>query len=168
MPLSVEGLFFEDFSVGGEYSTRTKTIRQVDVAAFSELTMDRNPLHTDSAKMQNHPFGKPVVHGMLVASVGVGLISEMGLTRGTLVAMLEQKMVYKKPVYVGDTVHVKMEVIDKRETRDPMRGIVTYQYQVLNDSGVVAVEGTNTNMVFRKNARIQNEINNEIKMETKK
>ena len=151
MALAKHGLYFEDFSIGGGFVSRSKAIDAADVATFSSLTMDTNPIHTDAAHMTLHPLEKPVVHGMLVASVGVGLISQMGLTRGTLVAMLEQKMVYRTPVYVGEAVHVKMEVIDKRETRNPERGIVTYRYEILNEANVVAVEGTNTNMVFRKN-----------------
>ncbi|MBN2528376.1 MAG: MaoC family dehydratase N-terminal domain-containing protein [Deltaproteobacteria bacterium] len=150
------GLYYEDYIINGVYITTSRNIGHVDVEAFSRLTLDVNPLHVDPVEMKQHPYKKPVVHGMLVASIAVGLISCLGLTRKTLVAMLDQRIVYKKPVYVGDTVHVKMEVIDKRETGNPTRGIVVYRYEVLNEAGVVVVEGTNTNMVFRKNTLKQN------------
>jgi len=150
MPLSDMGLFFEDFSIGAGLVTGTRQIDEADVAAFSRLTRDTNPIHRDAAAMKAHPFGKPVVHGMLAVSIGVGMISAVGLNRGTLVAMLSQEITYRHPLFIGDTVHVRMEVIDKRETRNPMRGIVSYRFEVLNASDIVVVEGLNKNMVFRK------------------
>ncbi|MBN2717996.1 MAG: MaoC family dehydratase N-terminal domain-containing protein [Deltaproteobacteria bacterium] len=156
MHLNTAGLYYEDFSVGCGFVSAARVIAPADVETFSRLTRDANPIHTDAAHMSTHPLGRPVVHGMLVAALGVGLIAELGLTRGTLVAMLAQHIEYKSPVYVGDTVHVKMEVIDKRDTRHPSRGIVTYRYEIMNDANVIAVVGTNTNMVFRKNALNQN------------
>ena len=150
MPLSDSGLFFEDFSIGAGLVTRPRTIDAADVAAFSTLTRDANPIHSDPAVMKAHPFGRPVVHGMLAASLGVGMISAVGLNRGTLVAMLSQEITYRHPLFVGDAIRVKMEVTDKRETRNPMRGIIAYRFEVVNAADVIAVEGINTNMVFRK------------------
>lgn len=146
-----DGLYYEEFVIGATFTTSSHVISSQDVSTFSKLTTDQNPIHQDVVAMTHHPLGKPIVHGMLVASIGVGLISHLGLTKGTLVAMLEQEIRYKSPVYVGDTVHGKMEVIDKRETKHPSRGIVSYRYEILNDAGVVVVEGKNTNMVFLKN-----------------
>jgi 3-hydroxybutyryl-CoA dehydratase len=156
MPLSQMGLYFEDFSVGAGLITAPRQIDEADVTAFSQLTRDTNPIHNDARAMKAHPFGKPVVHGMLAVSIGVGMISAVGLNRGTLVAMLSQEINYRHPLFVGDTVHVRMEVIDKRETRSPMRGIVLYRFEVLNASDIVVVEGFNRNMVFRRNTRNRN------------
>ncbi|MBN2341181.1 MAG: MaoC family dehydratase N-terminal domain-containing protein [Deltaproteobacteria bacterium] len=144
------GLFYEEFSIGATYTTPARTISQSDVDTFSSISADRNPIHHQPDAMAGHPFERPIVHGMLVVSTGVGLISALGLNHGTLVAMLEQNIRYKKPVYVGDTVHAHMEVIDKRETSHPQRGIVTYRFEIRNHASDVVVEGRNTNMVFRK------------------
>ena len=63
---------FEEIKVGDEASFM-RTFTDADVAAFSTLSGDENPLHTDPAYAASTPFQKPVVHGMLVASSGVVL-----------------------------------------------------------------------------------------------
>lgn len=143
-------LFYDDFLIGDTYESKSRTITQSDVDAFTALTSDHNPIHANEKIMKSHPLGKPVVHGMLVASIGIGLIAQLKLTHGTLVAMVEQEIRYKNPIYVGDTVHAKMEVIDKRETRSPSRGIIKYRFDIITDQNVTVVVGQNTNLVFTK------------------
>jgi acyl dehydratase len=48
---------------------------------------------------------------------------------------------FPKPIFVGDTIHVRVEVIAKNETSKPDRGIVTFRRQAIDQRGQVAVEG---------------------------
>lgn len=50
----------------------------------------------------------------------------------------------------GDTIRVEVEVADKRETKKPDRGIVTYQHRVVNQRGETVLEAKVQRMIKRK------------------
>jgi len=52
-------------------------------------------------------------------------------------------------VLEGDTIRVEVEVADKRETKKPDRGIVTYRHRVLNQRDEVVLEATIQRMIRR-------------------
>jgi len=71
---------------------------------------------------------------------------------GTTIALLEQNIKYKNPVKFGDTVHLRMEVTEKRETSKPDRGIVILAAQMLNQRDEVVVEMIWTQLMVRRGA----------------
>jgi hypothetical protein len=58
----------------GDAAEVTKTFRAADVRLFSELSLDTNPIHLDSAYAATTRFGRPIAHGLLVASMFSGLL----------------------------------------------------------------------------------------------
>jgi acyl dehydratase len=54
------------------------------------------------------------------------------------------------PVLVGDTIRVEVEIVDKRETRKPDRGIVTYRHRILNQRGELVLEARVQRMIRRR------------------
>lgn len=148
----MSGRTFEQFTIGETFTTQHRVITAEHVGQFREITGDRNPLHEEGGD-PTHPLGTGVVHGVLVASVANGLISTLGLTRDTLVALLEQQLSYRNPVHFGASVQAEMEVVSKRATRNPEKGIITYRFTVRDGDGTVVLEGTNTIMVFTEQHR---------------
>mgnify|MGYP003292712821 CR=1 FL=1 len=57
------------------------------------------------------------------------------------------------PVLAGDTVRVAVTIADKRETKKPDRGIVTYTHTVTNQRGEVVLEAQVKRMIKRVPAR---------------
>jgi acyl dehydratase len=47
---------------------------------------------------------------------------------------------FQQPVRAGDTLHAEIEVLEKKETRDAGRGVLTLAIRVLNQRGEVALE----------------------------
>ena len=83
----------------------TRTFTERDVSAFGALSGDLNPVHFDVVDAS--PFDAPIVHGMLYASM-------FGTTFATLVPgviYLEQNLKFTNPVFVGDEVRSKIEVL---------------------------------------------------------
>src|SRR5579885_3656116 len=118
------GLYWEEFEEGKEYITRSRTVTEADVVAFAGLSGDYNPLHTDAEFMKSSPFGERIAHGMLVAAMSTGMSSQRGWFEGTTIALLEVNFKFKAPVKFGDTVHLVLQLKEKRETSKPDRGIV--------------------------------------------
>ncbi|HVL48287.1 MAG TPA: MaoC family dehydratase [Candidatus Thermoplasmatota archaeon] len=130
------GRHFEDFEVGMVIQHETgRTITEADNVLFCALTMNNQPLHLDETYAKGTPFGQRVVNGLLTLSLSVGL-SVNDLTAGTLVANLGYYDVeHTKPVFHGDTIRVRSDVVAKRPTSKPDRGLVEIRHVVTNQRG---------------------------------
>ncbi len=141
------GMWFEDFEVGAEALTGERVITAEDVAAFAELSGDRNPLHLDDEYAARGPFGRTIAHGLLGLAAASGLMEQSGFTTGTLVAFLGLEWAFRRPIVPGDRVRVRMRVAQKRATRDPAQGLVKLALTLLNERDETAQEGSFTLLV---------------------
>ena len=129
------GLCFEDFAVGHETASRTRTITEADIVNFAGLSGDFVELHMSETFAASGPFGKRIAHGLLVLSVSSGLMVQMGQTADTVIAFYGiDRLRFTKPTFIGDTVHVEKEVI-ATDRKGPGRGVITFNTQVLNQHG---------------------------------
>ncbi|MFQ3284831.1 MAG: acyl dehydratase [Natronomonas sp.] len=139
------GRYYEDFAVGEtiEHDKR-RTISEADNQAFCDMTMNQQPLHLDADFAADTDFGERLVNGLYTMSLAVGLtIPET--TDGTIVANLSYDNVeHPDPVFHGDTIRVQSTVMEKRETSDGERGVVTMHVEVfrVNDRSGGASDGT--------------------------
>ena len=147
------GRYFEEFSVGERFVTRGRTITEADIVSFAALTGDYNPLHVDAEFGRTTQFGERIAHGMLGASYAVGLIAALGLTEGTVIAIVTMTWDFTAPIRIGDTIHVDQTVKSVRETKKPDRGIIVFEVRVINQRGEVVQKGERTLLVSRKPAQ---------------
>ena len=145
------GLFFEDFTVGDEFFTQRRTVTEADVIQFAGMTGDNNPLHTDEVFAKSTQFGGRIAHGLLGASIAVGLWCRLGLVDGTALAFLSTQWKFVHPVKLGDTVHARLKITDKRETSKKGRGIIFIRFDVRNQEDQQVQDGEMTLMVAAKN-----------------
>ena len=135
------GKTFNEFNVGDEFTTASRTITEADVSTFAGLSVDFNPLHTDEEFGKSTPFGGRVAHGMLTVAVATGLANQLGIFEGTTVALLSMTIKYKGVARFGDTVRLELKVAEKKETSKPDKGVVTFDTAVRNQRDEVVVEG---------------------------
>lgn len=143
-------LYFEDFEVGAEFVTRSRTITEADVVAFAGLSGDFNPLHIDEEFGKTTIFGTRIAHGLLGLSVASGLINQLGIGEGTVMAFLGLTWNFKGVIRFGDTLTVRQRLSEKRETSKSDRGIIRMAITVLNQRGEVVQEGEHVLMVRRR------------------
>jgi 3-hydroxybutyryl-CoA dehydratase len=128
-------LYFEDFTVGVEHITRGRTITESDIMNFAGLSGDFIELHTNEEYARQSPFGRRIAHGMLTLSISTGLMTRMNLVTDTVVAFYGiDKLRFVKPVFIGDTIHVKKTVLDTM-AKGGTAGVVTFDTAVLNQNG---------------------------------
>ena len=128
-------LYFEDFTVGVEHVTRGRTITESDIMNFAGLSGDFIELHTNEEYARQSPFGRRIAHGMLTLSISTGLMTRMNLVTDTVVAFYGiDKLRFVKPVFIGDTIHVKKKVADTM-AKGGAAGVVTFETTVLNQNG---------------------------------
>lgn len=145
------GRYFEEFEIGDTFVTPRRTITETDLIQFAGMSGDFNPIHTDHVYAADSPYGQPVVYGLLVLSVVTGLTARLGIFDGTIIAMLGiDDWKFSGPVFVGDTIHVRMSIISKRETSRSDRGILVRGYEVLNQRDEVVQTGSMTLMIRRR------------------
>ena len=100
---------------------------------WAGLTMDFYPLHMDEEFGKRSEFGSRIAHGPLTFAMAVGLVGMTGIFEDSVIAWLGvENMRIPRPVRIGDTIKVEAEVKEKRETKNPRRGITVFTYCVKN------------------------------------
>ncbi|WP_300375996.1 MaoC family dehydratase [Henriciella sp.] len=107
-----EGYKFEDLSVGMSHE-RTHTITAEDIDLFAKVSGDHNPIHVDDEYAKNTPFGQRVAHGALTASYISGILGNDLPGPGAIFTHLEMR--FRRPVFIGDTVTARAEIIETIE-----------------------------------------------------
>ena len=130
--------YFEDFTIGTEHVTRGRTITEGDIMNFAGLTGDNIELHTNEEYAKQTPFGRRIAHGLLTLGISSGLMTRMNLVNDTVVAFYGlDKLRFTKPVFIGDTIHVKKRVVEAISKGDV--GVVTFDTSVLNQNNEVVL-----------------------------
>ncbi|GAA0462212.1 MaoC family dehydratase [Halococcus dombrowskii] len=127
------GRYYEEFIEGEtiEHDKR-RTVTEGDNQRFCDMTMNQQPLHLDSEFAAETEFGERLVNGLYTLSLAVGLTIP-DTSDGTIVANLSYDDVeHPRPVFHGDTIHARSTVVEKRETSDGERGVVTMHVETFN------------------------------------
>lgn len=120
------GRFLEDFTVGDVYEHWPgRTITEADNTQFSLLTMNRHPMHCDRHfAEQNSEFGQPLVNSGLTLAIVLGMTVD-DISARAIANLGWEEIRLTGPVFPGDTVYAKSEVIEVRESKSrPNQGIV--------------------------------------------
>ena len=146
MSFTEHHLYFDDVAVGQVWESQGRTITEADIVNFAGLSGDFNPIHIDREFAQSTPFRRPIAHGLLVLSVGSGL--GLWSTPMRTLAILEiREWRFHEPFYVGDTLHVRTEVLAKEVRGRGRRGTITWKRQLLKQDGKLAQEGITLTLV---------------------
>jgi acyl dehydratase len=145
--------YFEDFEIGAEYRTHARTITETDIVTFVNLFGFLEPLFIDMEFVKNQSlFDSRIAPGSFTFALSEGMTIQSGLVRGGMALLGVQEMKMPAPLRCGDTVHVKVKILAKRETSKPDRGIVTAEQQVVNQKDEVLLEYRVNRMIRRRPA----------------
>jgi acyl dehydratase len=132
--------FFEDFTVGDRFESPSKTLNDAHFLFFSGLTGDAHPLHYDVEYARRTRFGRPLAHGlMLTGLTAVGASTLSPLIEDSIIAFLEQTTRFRAPVFVGDTLKPRHEVVGLERKRSG--GLLTLRVTLTNQRGDTVLEG---------------------------
>jgi Acyl dehydratase len=133
--------FFDDYKVGDTRETSGRTITETDIVLHAGQTGDFYPHHMDAEWCKTQPFRQRIAHGTLIFSVGVGMTA--GEMNPEAMSYGYDRLRFIKPVFIGDTIRVKVTVKDKRDhPKRQGQGIVSELVEVINqrDETVLACE----------------------------
>lgn len=134
--VSFQKKHWEDFLVGEKIKTWSITVTEAHLVNWAGLTMDYYPIHMDAEYAKKGDFGKRVAHGPFTFALSIGLLGSTGFLGDSVIAWLGlQNMKIPAPVFIGDTISVNVEVIEKRETSNVNRGVAILRYTIVNQEG---------------------------------
>lgn len=140
--------YFEDLEVGHKWKSARRTITETDIVNFAGLSGDFNPLHVDEEFAKTTIFGKRIAHGLLGLSISTGL--ESSEPPWLVMAFMGLDWKFKKPIFIGDTVHYVSEIKNKKEGSKGDRGIVLMDRKLMNQKEEVVQEGTFTLLIKKR------------------
>lgn len=146
-----EGRCYEDFEVGDVYiHPLGRTITAVDNAWFTLLTQNTNPLHFDHHYAAGTEFGRPLVNSAFTLALVTGQ-SVADLSQNAMANLGWDNVKLPHPVFEGDTIYSRSEVIDKRESKSrPNVGIIRVRTVGFNQDNVEVISFERTIMVYKR------------------
>jgi acyl dehydratase len=120
----------------GDRASRRRRVRREDIALFTELTGDRNPLHYDEALAGRSRFGGIIVQGGVTSGLLNAVVA--GDLPGPGSVFLHVDWSFKAPVAPGDEITAEVEVLEAREDKP----ITKLRTTITNQEGTVVLDGT--------------------------
>lgn len=120
----------------GEKASRTRRVRSEDIALFTELTGDRNPLHYDEDAAARTRFRGLIVQGGVTSGLLNAVVAEDLPGPGSV--FLHVDWSFTAPVRPGDEITAEVEVLEAREDKP----ITKLRTTVVDQQGTVVLDGT--------------------------
>ncbi|CAA9441345.1 MAG: MaoC-like dehydratase [uncultured Rubrobacteraceae bacterium] len=145
------GRYFEDFEVGDVYEHPLgRTVTTTDNSWFTLLTQNTAPIHFDRHYAEQTEFGRPLVDSTFTVALVTGQ-SVTDVSQNVFANLGWDEIRLPAPVFEGDTIYSRSEVLEKRESRSrPNVGVVTVKTTGYNQDGIIVITFKRTLLVYRE------------------
>ena len=145
------GRFWEDFEVGDVYEHPLgRTVYAADNSWFTLLTQNTAPIHFDAHYAAQTEFGKPLVNSCLTLAIITGQ-SVTDISQNVMANLGWDEVRIPNPVFEGDTIYSRSEVLEKRESRSRSNvGLVTVRTTGFNQDGTEVMSFRRTAMIYKR------------------
>ncbi|MBL0419372.1 MaoC family dehydratase N-terminal domain-containing protein [Ramlibacter sp. AW1] len=133
---------FDELQVGQRWTSPGRTLTEADLLQACMTSGDWHPIHADEDYASRTPLGRRIFHGTWGLHVAVGMATpfpEFG--EDVIGALGLSEWRYLKPLFVGDTVRVEVEIAAKRRTSDGRRGVIERRLTLRNQAGEIVQQG---------------------------
>ena len=139
----------DELQPGQVFTSPSKTLTDAHFLFFSGLTGDNHPIHYDVEYARTTRFGKPLAHGLLLASLtALGASPASPHIDGFV--FVEQGSRFLKPVAVGDTIQPRLTV--ERVWQEGRRRFVRLATAITNQRDETVLEGFHLYQVIPRRA----------------
>lgn len=147
----MHSMFFDDFEVGQTFDSPGRTVTETDMSLFCMMSGDWHPIHSDEEFARTTPFGRRIVGGVFGIAVVTGMMGRWGIFEESVVAMTSlDEWRFRRPIFVGDTLRVRMTIVAKQLSRGGSRGLVDRGFVLRNQTDEVLQEGRSAALVLRR------------------
>lgn len=92
----------------GDSMERRYNTEYENAGKYTALTGDDNPIHFETEQAYQSRYGKPIVHGMILAGYISGVVGALMPDKGCIYE--SQSLTFVRPVFYGDVILVKVTV----------------------------------------------------------
>ena len=96
----------------GQTASYSKSVEERDILLFAAVSGDHNPVHLDAEYAATTMFKERIAHGMFSGALISAAVACTLPGPGTI--YVGQQMSFQKPVKLGDTLTVRLEILEKR------------------------------------------------------
>jgi acyl dehydratase len=137
-----EQIWYEDFQLGRVLVSPPRRITTDDIDRYAELTGEHHPVHMDDEFARAAGFPGRIAHGLFGLALIEGLKAGLGCFERSVVASLGwDKVAFHAPLAPGDDVHLRLELVSKRMSLKPGRGIATERGILVKADGTQVTGG---------------------------
>lgn len=150
---------FEKLEIGDRWHGEGRTLTEAELALSCMLTTDWHPIHADEEFAKTTPIGRRMFHGTFGIAIAFGMATrypELGDTVIAATGFTEWK--YRAPLFIGDTVHVEVEIVGKRLTSDGKRGLIERRIRLCKHTGEIVQEGVAGTLVRIKGPSVAGDL----------
>jgi len=146
------GFYFEDMPVGRTFRTIGRTVTEPDLINYINCLGLVEVLFTNAEfRAKESDIKGRLVPGLLAQGFAEGLLIQATM-QYTAFALLEVNMKMENACFVGDTIHVEVEVLEARLSNSrPGRGILRTRNRVVRQDGTVILTYLPVRMVKCRN-----------------
>jgi len=143
--------YFDDFAVGERFETRGVTLTESGIIDFA-MTHDPQPFHIDVEAARRSNYGGLIASGFQTLALGFRMVLETGIFRACSMGSPGfDELRWLKPVRPGDTLHVEIEVKEKKpSTSKPDRGLLRIAYRIRNQKNEEVLTFLSMHLLKRK------------------
>lgn len=140
---------FEELQIGQRWESTGRTLTEADLTIACMTSGDWHPIHADAEFAKSSVAKQRIFQGTYGLHVAMALATgfpELGSHVIGALGFTEWR--FNAPLFVGDTVHVEVEIISKRPTARAGRGLVERRIILKKSDGSVAQQGVATLLMY--------------------
>ena len=129
--------YLDDFAEGSICETEGKTLSEAEILEFA-LKYDPQPFHMDVEAAKGGPFGGLIASGLQTMAIGLRMLlqAQIFAPGASMGSPGMDELRWLKPVYPGDTLRLRGEVLETIPSRSkPDRGVLRYRMTIFNQHG---------------------------------
>jgi acyl dehydratase len=117
--MKIKPKYFDDFHIGETFETEPNLISKDEIIDFASK-YDPQAFHLDEEAAKNGPFGQLTSSGFMTLGKSFTQIFNTDVFNGSSMgAWGLDELRWTKPVYPGDTLKTKVEVLEKKLSSKP-------------------------------------------------
>lgn len=147
--------YYEDLEEGSMEESSSYTVTAEEILEFAEK-YDPQYFHADPEAARESRFQEPIASGIQIMAIWRRMDHEIAHDIAWICGVAWDQVKFPCALRSGDTVFARAECVSKRiSKKDPTRGVVVYDYSLINQRREVVWSCRSTNLVERRETDVE-------------
>jgi len=148
--MSEQRRYYEDLEEGLVEESSPYTVTAEEILEFASR-YDPQYFHADSEAARSSRFQEAIASGIQIMAIWRQLDHEIARDIAWICGVAWDEVKFPCALRAGDTVFARAKCLSKRVSKkDPTRGVVIYEYSLINQNDEIVWSCISTNLVERR------------------